>query len=116
MRVLLVSANREQFPEPVFPLGAAYVASALLREGSQVRVFDAGVTPFPLRSLRRALERFSPDLVGLSLRNVDNAAYPRSRCYLPGYVQIACEVRASSRASLVLGGSARPSASFRGGP
>jgi len=106
MRVLLVSANREQFPEPVFPLGAAYVASALLREGSQVRVFDAGVTPFPLRSLRRALERFSPEIVGLSLRNVDNAAYPRSRCYLPGYVQIACEVRASSRASLVLGGSA----------
>jgi len=27
MRVLLVSANRESFPEPVFPLGAAYVAS-----------------------------------------------------------------------------------------
>jgi len=106
LRVLLLSASREHFPEPVFPLGAAYVASALLREGAQVRVFDAGSTPFPLRSLRRALERFRPDIVGLSLRNVDNAAYPRSRCYLPGYVRIACEVRASSRAALFLGGSA----------
>jgi radical SAM superfamily enzyme YgiQ (UPF0313 family) len=106
MRVLLLSASREHFPEPVFPLGAAYVASALLREGAQVRGFDAGVTPFPLPSLRRALERFSPDIVGLSLRNVDNAAYPRSRCYLPGYVRIACEVRSSSRATLYLGGSA----------
>src|SRR3990172_5506349 len=106
MRVLLVSANREHFPEPVFPLGTAYVASALLRGGARVRVFDAGVTPFPFRSLRRAIERFSPDVVGLSLRNVDNAAYPHSRCYLPGYVRIACEIRASSRAALILGGSA----------
>src|SRR4030065_1102592 len=106
MRVLLLSASREDVPEPVFPLGAAYVASALLREGAQVRGFDAGITPFPLPSLRRALERFSPDIVGLSLRNVDNAAYPRSRCYLPGYVRIACQVRSSSRATLYLGGAA----------
>src|SRR3970040_607044 len=93
-------------PEPVFPRGASSVASALLRESAQVRVLDAGSTPFPLRSLRRALERFRPDIVGLSLRNVDNAAYPHSRCYLPGYVRIACEIRASSRAALFLGGSA----------
>jgi hypothetical protein len=29
MRILLISANTETFPEPVFPLGAAYVANAL---------------------------------------------------------------------------------------
>ncbi len=35
MRVLLVSANREHFPEPVFPLGASYVASE--HRGSKIR-------------------------------------------------------------------------------
>jgi radical SAM superfamily enzyme YgiQ (UPF0313 family) len=106
MRVLLVSASRGESREPVFPLGTAYVASALLREGAEVEVFDAGLHPSPLRSLRRAMERFPPDIVGLSLRYIDNAAYPRSRCYLPEYAGIVSEVRAASRAPILLGGSA----------
>ncbi len=106
MRVLLVSASRGESREPVFPVGPAYVASALLREGAEVEVFDAGFHPSPLRSLRSAIERFPPDIVGLSLRYIDNAAYPRSRCYLPEYAGIVSEIRAASRAPILLGGSA----------
>jgi hypothetical protein len=36
MRVLLVSANRERIPDPIFPLGLACVAAAALQ-------LDAGV-------------------------------------------------------------------------
>ena len=105
MKVLLVSANRERFPEPVFPIGPAYTASALLREGWSVRIFDAGMAWNPGPSLRREIGEFRPDFVGVSLRNVDNAAYPHTRCYLPGYVRIVAEIRAFTAVPLLLGGS-----------
>src|SRR3990172_3290242 len=105
MKVLLVSANRERFPEPVFPIGPAYAASALLREGWSVRIFDAGMARSPFPSLRREIEAFRPDFVGVSLRNADNAAYPHTRCYLPGYVRIVAEIRAFTAVPLLLGGS-----------
>lgn len=105
-RVLLISANREHFPEPVFPLGTAYVASALARQGITVRVFDAGRSLFPHRSLGREITGFRPDFIGLSLRNIDNASYPRTRHYGEEYRAIAGTVRRYSRAPLLLGGPA----------
>ena len=105
-RVLIVSANREQFPEPAFPVGAVYVAAALARRGADVRVFDAGLYRLPHVALRAALRRFRPDVVGLSLRNADNAAYPCSRFYLPDYARLVRTIRSSCNARLVLGGSA----------
>jgi hypothetical protein len=88
-RVLLVSANREHFPEPVFPLGVLYAAAAFARAGASVRVFDAGRTWFPVRALLRELAAHPPDLVGLSLRNADNAAFPCTRTYLAWYERLA---------------------------
>jgi hypothetical protein len=40
MRVLLVNPNREHLPDPVFPLGLAYVAGALRQAGRDVSVAD----------------------------------------------------------------------------
>lgn len=105
-RLLLVAANRERFPEPVYPVGAAYVAAAAARDGTSVRVLDAGMERFPSRALRREIEAFRPDAVGLSLRNADNAAYPHTRCSLPGYVALANAVREAGGRRLLLGGPA----------
>ncbi|MBI5418875.1 MAG: cobalamin B12-binding domain-containing protein [Deltaproteobacteria bacterium] len=105
-RVLLVSANRDHFPEPIFPLGAAYVASALSKGGAQVRIVEAGFSPFPLRFLRREVAAFRPGAVGLSLRNLDNAAYPRTRCYLPWHVTVMGALRRATDAPVFLGGPA----------
>ena len=105
-QVLLVSANREHFPEPVFPLGAAYVASALTQRGMSVRVFDAGLHRFPLRALQKEILTCQPTFIGLSLRNIDNASYPCIRYYVDGYRKIAETVRLHSRAPLFLGGPA----------
>jgi radical SAM superfamily enzyme YgiQ (UPF0313 family) len=106
LRVLLISANREHFPEPVFPLGTVYVASALVRQGMSVRIFDAGTSSFPLPSLHREIKAWQPHLIGLSLRNIDNAAYPCTRHYVDWYRKIVAVVRRKSSAPLFLGGSA----------
>ncbi|MDA8103903.1 MAG: radical SAM protein [Nitrospiraceae bacterium] len=104
MRILLISANREPFPEPVFPIGLAYVAGSLERSGVEVRIFDMrhGSTS----SLQKEITRFRPDRIGISLRNVDNAAYPFFRFYLPSYLTLIQSVRAVIDVPVVLGGSA----------
>ncbi len=106
-RVLLVVANREQFPEPAFPVGSLYVAGALEAAGAVARVFDAGLYRRPLAALREELATFRPDVVGLSLRNADNAAYPCTRSYAGWYGRVAAAVSAGApRARLVAGGPA----------
>ena len=41
MRVLVIAANQEQKPDPVVPLGAAFVAAAARDAGHEVCLFDA---------------------------------------------------------------------------
>lgn len=105
-RVLLISANRERFPEPVFPLGAAYVASSLQRTGMIVRIFDAGTPHLPFLPLVKELKTFHPDFVGLSIRNIDNASYPFTRYYVNGYASLADTIRRHSPVPVFIGGSA----------
>jgi hypothetical protein len=106
-RVLLVVANREQFPEPAFPAGALYVARAVEAAGGRARVFDAGLYRRPLNALCAELEAWRPDVIGLSLRNADNAAWPHTRSYAHWYGHVADAARAAApRARLVLGGPA----------
>jgi radical SAM superfamily enzyme YgiQ (UPF0313 family) len=107
MRVLLVSTNREMLPDPVFPLGLAYVAGALENAGHEVQAVDLCF----LRddevdgALRSAIEDFAPDVVGLSVRNIDDVAYPKSTSYLGLYRRVVDVCRASTSAPLVAGGS-----------
>jgi radical SAM superfamily enzyme YgiQ (UPF0313 family) len=106
-RVLIVVANREDFPEPAFPGGALYVAGAVEAAGGVARVFDAGAYRRPLPVLTSALTAFRPDAVGLSLRNADNAAWPYTRTYTAWYQEVAAAVRgAAPQARLVIGGPA----------
>ena len=104
MRILLISANTEPFPEPVFPVGAVYVANALQEKGARVRIFD--MRHHSDSSLAKEIGVFRPDRIGVSLRNVDNAAYPATRFYLPSYASLVKSLRSSCDAPIILGGSA----------
>ena len=56
----------------VFPLGVAYIASMLsARGGHEVSVFDTVVIRNPLIALSERLKAEQPEVVGLSLRNMD---------------------------------------------
>lgn len=105
MRVLLVSANRERIPDPIFPLGLAYIAAAARQAGHEVAVADLCFGLHPLDDLRRQVNAFQPDVVGLSIRNIDNAAYPLTVEYLDQHREVVDTLRAVTRAPIVLGGS-----------
>ena len=105
MRVLMVSANRERIPDPIFPLGLAYIAAAARQAGHEIAVADLCFGSRPLDDLRRQVDAFQPDVVGLSIRNIDNAAYPLTVEYLDRHREVVEMLRAATRAPVVLGGS-----------
>src|SRR5438128_290316 len=106
MRVLLVSANQERSPDPVAPLGACYVATAAAGAGHEVHVLDLCFSDDPPAAVRAAVAAHRPEAIGISLRNVDNCAYPDTVSYLPHYHAVVEACRAASPAPIVLGGSA----------
>jgi radical SAM superfamily enzyme YgiQ (UPF0313 family) len=105
MRVLLVSANREQHPSPVVPIGVLYVASAL-RDRHEIKVVDLCFEAEPAVVLREAIAKFQPEVVGLGLRNLHDSTYASSDGILSYYDEVARTIRDATAAPLVLGGAA----------
>ena len=105
MKILLISINRERMPFPVFPLGLAYIAKALREEGHQIEVMDLCFSQEVSVDLNNTLHRFRPDLIGISLRNLDNLTYPTSISYLKEVEEVVGICRQSSSSRLVIGGS-----------
>lgn len=108
MRVLIVAANQEHKPDPVVPLGAACVAAAAQAAGHHVRLFDACFLGDRAGAmLRQAIKACDPDVIGFSLRNIDDVAWPRAHSYLAAYRGLVTAARtAAPSALIVLGGSA----------
>jgi radical SAM superfamily enzyme YgiQ (UPF0313 family) len=105
MNILLISVNRERMPAPVFPLGLACVAGALKKEAHAVEVLDLCFSRDVAGDLQEAVTRFQPELIGLSLRNLDNLTYPASISYLKEAEEVISTCRQVSCSTLVIGGS-----------
>ncbi len=71
-KVFLLNCNTTIEPYPVYPLGMSLVAAALEQAGHQVRQFDLLATRQDPAALDQAIRRFQPQVLGLSLRNIDN--------------------------------------------
>ncbi len=116
-RVLLVSTNREHSPQPVLPNGLACVASALAAAGHTVDVLDLCFSHDPARAARDAARRLKPDVIGVSVRNIDNSDTIALRHYTPEAVGVLSALRdAAPHAPVLAGGAAfgvAPEALFR---
>jgi radical SAM superfamily enzyme YgiQ (UPF0313 family) len=103
MKLLLISANRERDPYPVFPIGLACLAGPLAAAGHLLTVLDLCFEPDPALAISAALSKDQPDAVVISLRNLDNVTWPGSRSYLGGLRDIVALCR--TRAVTIIGGS-----------
>jgi len=116
-RVLLVSTNRERQPYPVVPNGLACVASALDAAGHRVRFLDLCFARDPIAASRQAAREFRPDIIGVSVRNIDNSDAIALRHYTPEARGVLQALRAAAPdARVVAGGAAfgvAPEALFR---
>ncbi|MCJ7601688.1 MAG: cobalamin-dependent protein, partial [Desulfobulbaceae bacterium] len=102
-KVLLLSTNQATTPYPVPPLGLALLYQRL-RVAYQVNFLDG----FSISSdeVRRQLQEFQPDYIGLSIRNIDDMVKGSTHSYIPGILETyLAPIKEQSRAVLILGGS-----------
>ena len=104
MRVLLISANTEKIDMPTLPLGLACVAAATQKAGHEVSIVDLMTEKNARSVLRRAIEGFRPDLIGISVRNIDDQNMAHARFLLDPVKEIVAVCRSFSEAKIVLGG------------
>jgi radical SAM superfamily enzyme YgiQ (UPF0313 family) len=105
MKILFIQTNNYTLLRPL-PIGPAYVARRLERDGHAVRFLDLMGERDSVRATRDAATAFSPDLVCLSVRNRDNMMESRYFDPIPGIAAVAAAVRESSPSPLLLGGTA----------
>ena len=106
MKILLISTNRNTLPMPVMPIGACIVAHAAEEAGHSVFFLDLMFTKSPLADIAAALTHWNPDVVGLSVRNIDNNDMRGTVFFLEELQSIVHTIRGRSRAPIILGGAA----------
>jgi radical SAM superfamily enzyme YgiQ (UPF0313 family) len=106
MRVLLVYTNRARNMVPAPPIGLSYVATATRRAGHHVRFLDLMVSRAPLADLKTALREFLPDVIGFSIRNIDNIIAQKVAWHLTEVRELIALVRRYGDARIVVGGPA----------
>jgi len=74
MRVLLINSNRFKQPWPVIPFGLCCVASSVEAAGHEVQVLDLCFSRRPEKAIAETVSGFRPEVVGVSVRNIDNGA------------------------------------------
>ncbi len=104
MRVLLISPNREEINMRTWPLGLACVAAAAIAAGHGVKILDFMLTRDPQERLRKTIEDFQPDVIGLSVRNIDDQCMETPRFLLQEVRDVVTDCRTRSEAPIVLGG------------
>lgn len=103
MKILLISANTLKTPYPVYPIGLDHVAASI-HARHRVCIEDLNIME-GLGQLPGRIREFGPDLIGISLRNIDNTDTTDPVGFMGGYRQLMATVRRASRAPVVLGGS-----------
>ncbi len=104
-KILLVNPNRYREP-PVIPLGLEYLAHALRELHFSVRLLDLCFSDQPLADLTAEIQKFGPDAICMTVRNVDSVLYPDTDYFLPEFKDHIREMKALSPAPVIIGGSA----------
>jgi len=66
------------------PIGEAYLASYLISQGHEVKLLDLTLSNDYKQDVSKAINDFNPQVIGISIRNVDSTTYPGNLFfYLP---------------------------------
>jgi radical SAM superfamily enzyme YgiQ (UPF0313 family) len=105
MRVLLISGNREVAGVMTpLPLGLACVAAATAKAGFEVRFLDLLSSTDWKSAIRNAIASSGPDVIGLSVRNIDDQTMVNTRFLLSPLKDVVALCRSACGAPIVIGG------------
>ena len=104
MRIAFVSGNREKLPDVVIPLGLLYVMASTPDRHEKVLI-DLCFEEDPCTVLRDKVDAIRPDLIAISMRNIQSNDYSGVSDNLAYYADLIASARMTSAAPIVLGGS-----------
>jgi radical SAM superfamily enzyme YgiQ (UPF0313 family) len=104
MRVLLISANTETINMQVLPLGLACVAEAAEKAGHEIKLVDLMDQNDTELVLKDTIHGFQPDIIGISVRNIDNQCMDNPVFLLDSVKDFISDCRKLTDAPIVLGG------------
>ncbi len=104
MKVLLISANTERLNMVAVPLGLGLVSAATRAAGHEIKLLDLLSEADPRGAVRRAIAGFGPEVIGISVRNIDDQCRENPRFLIDPVREIVTECRSGSPAPIVLGG------------
>ena len=103
MNVLLVQAYLGGNEPLVFPIGLAYIKASIT--GHDIEVFDTNASEKPFKDLKVVLANHLPQVVGISLRNIDSTN-KREVVFYYSYLRDTIDViKKYSQAKIIVGGS-----------
>ena len=111
MKILLIATNRHgrymnNIQAQPLPIGLAYIAGYLDPEQHSTKMLDLMFADDYTGDVEKALRDFQPDLVGLSIRNLDNGSNLDPQSVLPITKEVTDLIRSISQATIVCGGPA----------
>ena len=104
MKVLLISANYEDINMLTLPMGLACVAVSVERAGHEVKFLDLLPIKDHHAAVEEAIHCFQPEVIGVSVRNIDNQSMDQARFLLDQAKEVVRLCREFSAAPIVLGG------------
>jgi len=103
MKILYVSGNQEKLPEAVIPLGLLYVM-ANTPDNHERLLTDLCFEPDARSALELSIRSNQPDLIAISMRNIQNNDYTGLSDNLDYYAGLVEVCKKNSAAPVVLGG------------
>ena len=90
-------------PYPVYPLGLDYVLHAI-SPPHQVKTIDMNEVKSS-SALAEVLSQYLPDIIGLSIRNIDNTDEDNVKTFIGNIRELIAVIRQHSKGLIILGGS-----------
>ncbi len=105
MKVLLIQSplGKKGGVLSAFPLGLAYLGGAL--KDVELTVIDPNSEEHPFEKVEKTIAKTNPDIIGLSLRNIDSAISSDVRSYFGSFADLVALVHKNrSDAKIIVGG------------
>jgi radical SAM superfamily enzyme YgiQ (UPF0313 family) len=103
LRILFISPNQCRLVFLPLPLGLASVLASV-RQAHEIRVLDFMFTDDPVTQVDRAVAEFRPEVIGISVRNIDNQDSLHTESYFPQVKELVEHLKELTPAPVILGG------------
>lgn len=100
----LILINSNLMKPPIAPIGIDYIATAARKAQIHVDVVDLCLADDPQKMLNKAFSSISPNLVGISFRNVDDSFWPSAQSFLLNLIDMVKTIRNLTDAPIIIGG------------